>query len=81
MDILKRSNIDITFDSVHAIDEALADTSVDAIAEKRDTVKRNVDHLQIVKSGSCIDLSEFSADQFAEIDAAIVRGNSYISSL
>jgi hypothetical protein len=54
---------------------------VDAIAEKRDTVKRNVEHLQIVKSGSYIDLSEFSAAQIAEIDAAIVRGNSYISSL
>ena len=81
MDILKRSNIDITFDSVHAIDEVLADTSADAISEKRDTVKRNVEHLQIVKSGSYIDLSEFSADQLSQIDAAIVRGNSYIFSL
>ena len=81
MDILKRSNIDITFDSVHAIDEVLTDTSTYSISEKLDTVKRNVEHLQIVKSGSYIDLTEFSADQLAQIDAAIVRGNSYISSL
>jgi hypothetical protein len=76
-----RSNVDITLDSVHAINEALADTSADAISEKRDTVKRNVEHLQIVKSGSYIDLSEFSADDLAQIDEAISKGNSFVSSL
>jgi hypothetical protein len=79
----KRSDIDITFDSVNDIN-GIVDGSLfpdDSQANKKAQVKRNVEHLQIVKSGSYVDLSQFSADEIATIDAAISTGNTYVSSL
>jgi hypothetical protein len=72
----KRSEVEITLDSVKTISEEL-------IAELPDvaTVKRNVDHLLIVKSGSYVDLSQFSDAQIISINNAISSGNTYISTL
>jgi hypothetical protein len=77
---IKRSDVDVTFDSVNLIEETIISESPDT-ETKKDTVKRNVEHLQIVKAGSYIDLSQFSAGQIASIDAAISKGNTFISSL
>ena len=77
----KRSEVEITLDSVYEINHILEGESDSSLNEKKDCVKRNVGHLEIVKGGSYIDLSQFSAAQIAEIDEAISKGNSYISSL
>jgi hypothetical protein len=72
----KRSEVEITLDSVKTISDEL-------IAELPDvaTVKRNVDHLLIVKSGSYVDLKQFSDAQIISINDAISSGNTYISTL
>ena len=72
----KRSEIEITLDSVKTI-------SIELIAESPDvdTIKRNVTHLQLVKSGSYIDLSQFSNAQIVSINDAISIGNTFVSSL
>jgi anti-sigma28 factor (negative regulator of flagellin synthesis) len=72
----KRSEVEITLDSVHAISKELIAESPDV-----DTIKRNVSHLQLVKSGSYIDLDQFSAAQIASIKDAISSGNTFVSSL
>jgi hypothetical protein len=76
----KRSVVEITLDSVHAINKALDSESLD-LETKKDQIKRNVEHLQLVKSGSYIDLSQFSTEQIASIDEAISKGSSFVSSL
>ena len=82
-EIPRRSQVDITFDSVNDINGIIDGTEFThwTAEEKKAHVKRNADHLTIVKSGTYIDLAQFSAAQIAEIDAAIARGNSYVSSL
>ena len=79
----KRSDIDITFDSVNDVNGIIDGSlfSDDSFDNKKAQVKRNVEHLKIVKSGSYIDINQFSADQIAAIDAAISTGNTYVSSL
>lgn len=83
MELNKRSNVEITFDSVNDINGILDGSSFGdwSAEEKKAHVKRNVDHLKIVKSGNYIDLADFSAEQLSTIDAAIASGNSYVSSL
>lgn len=76
----KRSEIEITLDSVDAINEALVSESLDS-GSKKDVIKRNVEHLQLVKGGSYIDLSQFSTEQIASIDESISKGNTFVSSL
>ena len=76
----KRSDVDITFDSVNVIEETIISESLD-IKTRKDEVKRNVEHLQIVKGGSYIDISQFSVEQIASIDEAISKGNTFVSSL
>jgi hypothetical protein len=76
----KRSDVEITFESVNAINETIVAELIE-VESKKDIVKRNVEHLQIVKGGSYIDLGQFSAEEIAAIDAAISSGNTYISSL
>ena len=76
----KRSDVDITFDSVNLIEETIISELPD-VETKKDIVKRNVEHLKIVKAGSYIDLGQFSAEQLASIDSAISKGNTFISSL
>ena len=79
----KRSDVDITLDSVHFIDQVINGDifEKDSVEEKKNHVKRNVEHLQIVKAGSYADLTTFSASDLAAIDAAIAKGNTYISTL
>jgi hypothetical protein len=79
----KRSAVDITLDSVHFIDQVINGDifEKDSVEEKKNHVKRNVEHLQIVKGGSYVDLTTFSASDLAAIDEAISVGNTYISSL
>jgi len=83
MEYTKRSDVDITFDSVNDINGIIDGTLFEneTVENKKDHVKRNVGHLEIVKGGSYVDLSHFSAAHLAEIDEAISKGNSYISSL
>ena len=72
----KRSEVEITLDSVKVISDELISESADVA-----TIKRNVEHLQIVKGGSYIDLSQFSDAQIVSINDAISSGNTYISTL
>jgi hypothetical protein len=72
----KRSVVEITLDSVNVINKELIAESPDV-----DAIKRNVEHLQIVKSGSYIDLSQFSDAQIVSINDAISSGNTFVSSL
>jgi hypothetical protein len=72
----KRSVVEITLDSVNVINKELIAESPDV-----DAIKRNVEHLQIVKSGSYIDLSQFSDSQIVSINDAISSGNTFVSSL
>ncbi len=83
MEINQRSVVEITLDSVNDINGIIDGTLFEneAVENKKDHVKRNVRHLEIVKGGSYVDLSQFSAAQIAEIDEAISKGNSFISSL
>ena len=82
IELIKRSNVDITLDSVILINQIInGEWNHLSVQEKKDIVKRNVDHLKIVKSGTYIDLSEFSSDQLNEVDSAIKVGESYHSSL
>ena len=81
-EIIERSDAAKALDSVHFINEIIADTEDEISAEdKKDHVKRNVEHLQIVKGGSYADLTSFSASDIAAIDEAISVGNTFISSL
>jgi len=72
----KKSDVEITLDSVKTINDELIAESPDVA-----TIKRNVDHLLIVKSGSYVNLSQFSDAQIVSIDDAIHNGNTYSSSL
>jgi hypothetical protein len=72
----KRSVVEITLDSVNVINKELIAESPDV-----DGIKRNVEHLQLVKSGSYIDLSQFSTEQITSIDEAISKGNTFVSLL
>ena len=72
----KKTDVEITLDSVKTISNELIAESPDVA-----TIKRNVDHLLVVKSGSYVDLSQFSDTQVASINDAISNGNTYISTL
>ena len=49
--------------------------------EKKLAIKRNVDHLKLIISGSYIDLKQFSKSQLKELQKAIDAGNAYVTSL
>jgi glycerate-2-kinase len=72
----KRSDVEITLDSVKVISDELISESADVAA-----IKRNVEHLLIVKGGSYVDLKQFSDAQIVSINDAISSGNTFISSL
>ena len=61
-------------DSVTVIDTAK--TSVETDAEYKDKIKRNVDHLEIIKAYKKVDgtTSIWISESFTAIDAAVVKG-------
>ena len=63
-------------DSVTVINTAK--TSDESDAEYKDKIKRNVDHLLIIKSYTKLDetTSIWTSESFTDIDAAITKGKS-----
>ena len=61
-------------DSVTVIDTAK--TSVETDAENKEKIKRNVDHLEIIKAYKKVDgtTSIWTSESFTAIDAAVVKG-------
>jgi hypothetical protein len=62
-------------DSVWLINAVIAGTEManDTQEEKTDCVKRNVEHLEIMKA------KDFWTDEdFTDVDAAVVSGNNYL---
>ena len=61
-------------DSVNVIDTAK--TSVETDAENKEKIKRNVDHLEIIKAYKKVDgtTSIWTSESFTAIDAAVVKG-------
>ena len=66
-------------DSVTVIDTAK--TSVETDAEYKDKIKRNVEHLEIIKAYKKLDgtTSIWTSESFTAIDAAIVKGKAVYS--
>ena len=66
-------------DSVTVINTAK--TSVETDAEYKDKIKRNVDHLEIIKAYKKVDgtTSIWTSESFTDIDAAITTGKAIYS--
>lgn len=81
MSINQRSNVEITFDSVNDILEIVNNSLHEhwSLDEKKEHVQRNVDHLKIVKTGTYVDLAEFTNEQKSQIDASIAIGESFVT--
>ena len=78
-----KSHKELTYDSIDFITDIIAgeEDPVLSDADKVDAIKRNVSHLQTIKKGNYFDLSKFTSQDLAAIDAAIAAGNTYIDSL
>ena len=78
----KRSAVDITLDSVHFIDQVINGDifEKDSVEEKKDHVKRNVDHLSIMLNNEDFN-TKATDEQKKTISDSIAKGNSYISTL
>jgi hypothetical protein len=74
--------VDITLDSVTMINSVI-DTDVykkDSLEEKKDHVKRNVDHLVLMLANDEFN-AEATALQKELVNQSIAKGNTYISTL
>jgi len=66
-------------DSVTAVNAEVAKSSL--TEEEKDRLKRNVDHLEIIKAYKKVDgtTSIWTSEDFTAIDAAVTAGNSKLS--
>lgn len=70
-----QQHISAAFDSVNLINQLIAEPIDD---EKKSTVKRNVEHLEIMM-GKDFFVTALTAEQKTQIEECIVNGNTYIS--
>lgn len=69
-----QNHINAAFDSVNLIKELISQPIDD---DKKSTVKRNVEHLEIMLSKEFF-TNELTEEQKTEIESVIVSGNSYV---